>query len=187
LAADRMVAGASNTVCYNDAAGGAVGASPLSSDSTGGATFQGPVTAQSLNLTGGGGLAVPALNINGDGSMTKNPRVAWGSWVSQTFNGAGSIVAQWPNTGPLKVTSIFGIVTGAPPAGCTSPIQFFIHDVALNSNSTAATLSNGNSNTTNPNPTFSVNAGDTIQLQYTAVGCTSNAVGLNMTIEVEPQ
>jgi hypothetical protein len=187
VAADRMVAGGSNTSCYNDAAGGAAGASPVSTDATGGGDFQGPVSAQSLTITGGSGLAVPSLNINGDGTMTENPRVAWGSWVSQTFNGTGNLVAQWPNHTPLKITGIFGIVTGSAPAGCTSPIQFFIHDVALNSNSTAATLSNGGGNTTSATPNFAVNAGDTIQLQYTSVGCTSNALGLNMTVEVEPQ
>jgi hypothetical protein len=159
----------------------------VSTDSTGGATFQGPVTAQSLSLTGGGGLAIPALNINGDGNMTHNPRTAWGSWLSQTFNGTGNLIAQWPNHGPLKVTGIFGLVTGSNPAGCTSPIQFFIHDVALNSNSTAATLANGAGNTTSVSPNFAVASGDTLQLQYTAVGCTSGAVGMNFTVEVEPQ
>ncbi len=186
IAADQMIAGASNTVCYNDAAGGAAGASPVSTDSTGGATFQGPISAQGLTLAGGSGLAVPSLNINGDGNMTRNPRIPWTAYLASTTNNTGITFAQWTNSAPVKIVSIFGIASGAP-AGCTSSIQFFVHDVAQSSNTSAATLANGAGNTSLVNPNFSVASGDTIQLQYTAAGCTTQASGVNVTVEVEPQ
>ena len=186
VAADQMVAGGSNTVCYNDQAGGAAGANPLSADLTGGATFQGPVTAQGLTLTGSNPLAVPALNINGDGNMTKNPRIAWTGYLGATSNNPNIVFAQWSNSTPLKITAI-NVIALSAPAGCTSSTQFFVHDVAGSSNSSAATVANGSGSGSATGLSFSANVGDTIQLMYTAVGCTTQAQLVNVTVEVEPQ
>ncbi|PYY17831.1 MAG: hypothetical protein DMG60_10350, partial [Acidobacteria bacterium] len=186
VAADVMVAGGSNTVCFNDSVGGAAGASPFSADATGGATFQGPITAQGLTLTGGSALAVPSLNINGDGNMTKNPRASWTGYLGATSNSANVVFSQWSNSTPLKITTI-NVIALSAPAGCTTAAQFFVHDVAGSSNSTAAVVANGSGSGSATGLSFSASAGDTIQLMYTAAGCTTQAQLVNVTVEVEPQ
>lgn len=163
-----------------------MGASPLSTDSTGGATFQGPVTAQGLTLTGGNPLAVPSLNINGDGTMTKNPRISWTGYLGATSNSSNVVFSQWTNSTPLKVTTI-NVIALAAPAGCTTAPQFFVHDVAQSTNSTAAVVANGSGSGSATGLSFSANAGDTIQLMYTAAGCTTQAQLINASVEVEPQ
>jgi hypothetical protein len=184
--ADGMVPGGSNTVCYNDQVGGAAGANPLSVDNTGGGDFQGPITAQGLTLTGGAPLAVPSLNINGDGNMTKNPRISWTGYLGATSNSSNVVFSQWTNSTPLKVTTI-NVIALSAPAGCTTIPQFFVHDVAQSTNSTAATIANGSGSGSATGLSFSVNAGDTIQLTYTAAGCTTQAQLINASVEVEPQ
>ena len=184
--ADQMVPGPSNTVCYNDQTGSAAGANPFNIDSTGGAIFQGPVTAQGLTLTGSNALAVPSLNINGDGNMTKNPRIAWNGYLGATSNNPNIVFAQWSNSTPLKITTI-NVIALSAAAGCTTATQFFVHDVAASSNSTAATVPNGSGSGSATGLNFAVNAGDTIQLMYTAAGCTTQAQLINATVEVEPQ
>lgn len=167
VAADSMLSCGSNLVCYNDAAGSATGVSPLSSDST-------------------GALAAPIVNIGGDGNMTHNPHIAWSGYLAATTNNPNVVFAQWSNTTPLKITTI-NVIDSSSPAGCSSSTQFFVHDVAQSTNSTAATVSNGSGSGVATNVNFSVAAGDTIQLMYTAAGCTTQASLINVTVEVEPQ
>ena len=178
--ADQMIPGTSNLLCYNDAAGGAAGASPSGTDATGGANIPGPITA-------GQSVSTPVLNVNGDGNMTKNPRIPWTGYLSQTSNATAVTFAQWSNSTPIVMRGLVGINSGAP-AGCTSAISFWIHDVALNADSSAVTVSNGAGNSTSlSGQNFQVNAGDTVQMRYTATGCTTNLFGMNLTAEFEPQ
>jgi len=163
------------------------GANPLSTDATGGADFQGPVSAQGLTLNGGNPLAVPALNINGDGNMTKNPRIPWGVYLKQTSNATGVTFAQWPNSTPMVLKGMFGIALGAS-GGCSSPISFWIHNVTQNTDSNTVTFANGAGNTNNlTGQSFQIAAGETAQFRYTATRCTTSLFDAIITAEFEPQ
>lgn len=183
--ADQMLIGGSNQVCYNDAAGGAAGASPNSTDSTGGATFQGPITAQGLTLTGSSPLAVPALNINGDGNMTKNPRIPWHTYYQALASNTAVIMNQWTNTGPFKVISL-AVLNPTTGVGCTTA-NLILYDVAKAQTVTTMAIPNGQNSTISSGINYSVASGDTLQLQYTAAGCSTYPAQLNVTVEVEPQ
>ncbi|GEM_PF-1839520 len=177
---DQLIPGTSNLLCYNDAAGGAVGANPPTVDSTGGVNIPGPATF-------GQTVSPPSLNINGDGVMTKNPRIPWTAYLSQTSNATGVTFAQWTNSTPMVLRGMVEINLGAP-AGCTSPISFWIHDVAQSTDSNTVTVSNGAGNSTSlSGQNFQVNAGDTLQMRYTATGCTTSLFNANLTAEFEPQ
>jgi len=167
VAVDAMQVCGSNLACYNDTAGGAAGASPLNTDTT-------------------GAIVAPSLNINGDGTMTKVPRIAWSAYLATTTNNPNVVFAQWSNSTPLKITTINVIATSSP-AGCSSSTQFFVHDVAQSTNSAAATVANGSGSGFAGSLNFAVAAGDTVQLMYTATGCTTQAQLINVAVEVQPQ
>jgi hypothetical protein len=126
------------------------------------------------------------LNINGDGNMTKNPRASFGGYLGATSNASNIVFAQWSNSVPLKVTAI-NVIALSAPAGCTTTPQFFIHDVAQSTNSSAAIVANGSGSGSITGLSFSANAGDTLQLMYSAGGCTIQAQLINVSAEVEPQ
>lgn len=157
-----------------------MGANPPTVDSTGGVNIPGPATF-------GQTVSPPSLNINGDGVMTKNPRIPWTAYLSQTSNATGVTFAQWTNSTPMVLRGMVEINLGAP-AGCTSPISFWIHDVAQSTDSNTVTVSNGAGNSTSlSGQNFQVNAGDTLQMRYTATGCTTSLFNANLTAEFEPQ
>jgi hypothetical protein len=167
VAVDSMLTCGSNLACYNDASGGAAGASPLSTDAT-------------------GAIATPALSINGDGTMTKNPRTIWSGYLAATTNNPNIPFAQWTNSTPLKITTI-NVIALSAPVGCSSSTQFFVHDVAQSTNSTAASVANGSGSGSATGLNFPVAAGDTMQLMYTASGCTTQGQLINASVELQPQ
>lgn len=184
--ADKMIDGTNDQVCYNDAAAGAAGATPNPTDTTGGATFQGPVTASGLTLTGSTITAFPS-GISIDATMTKVPHYPWNVYIDTAGNNTALGVAEWVNSGPVKITGLIAIA-GSASVGCTSSTQFWVHNVTANTDSTAATLANGQGSSSNTlGLSFAAASGDSLLLRYTATGCTTSPRFINVTVDIQAQ